>query len=269
MSFVAGADTVETAINAVPNGYRDRYETDGVICMRSVINPVTAVRLLAEADASVDYRDNMNLSERLVSYWDCVQPLAETAARLLQSREIRLYNDHLFVKEAGKSVATDWHQDLPFWPFAGQQITAAWIALTPVRRAESAVHYVRGSHRSGRFYQPNALAMSDTQHPDFLAMEPCPNYFEAGRCADEDMLSWDMEPGDVLWHNGLTFHGAEANTSPNGATRAGLTVRFLGDDVTWSPRPFFRAPAKMPRVMPGERISGDDTFPLLWPRRAS
>ena len=244
---------------------RVRYETDGVICMRQVIESAAAVRLLKEVEASDDYRHNMNLSKRLASYWSCVLPLAAVAARLMRSREIRLYNDHLFVKEAGTSVPTDWHQDLPFWPFAGEQIIAAWIALTPVRRTESAVHYVRGSHRFGRFYQPSPLAISDTSHPDFLAMEQCPNYFEPGRCAAEDMLSWDMEPGDVLWHNGLTFHGAEANSSPNGATRAGLTVRFLGDDVVWAPRPFFNAPARIPAILPGERISGDDTFRLLWP----
>lgn len=244
-----------------------QYETDGVICMRNVIEPAAAVRLLEEVEASEDFRQNMNLSERAASYWDCVLPLAGIAAHLMRSREIRLYNDHLFVKEAGASVATDWHQDLPFWPFAGSQIIAAWIALTPVRRAESAVHYVRGSHKHGRFYQPTALAMGDPGHPDYLAMEPCPDFFEDGRCAAEEMLSWDMEPGDVLWHNGLTFHGAQANSSPTGARRAGLTVRFLGDDVTWAPRPFFRAPAKVPGIRPGERISGDETFPLLWPGR--
>lgn len=256
-----------TTIAEVVGGDTDRlrYESDGVVCLRSVIQPSAAVGLLEEVEASNDYRHNMNLSERLASYWNCVLPLAGIAARLMQSREIRLYNDHLFVKEAGKSAATDWHQDLPFWPFAGTQIIAAWIALTPVRRTESAVHYVRGSHRFGRYYQPNPLAMRDARHPDFLAMEPCPNYFEPGRCMPEDMLSWDMEPGDVLWHNGLIFHGAEANTSPNGATRAGLTVRFLGDDVIWAPRPFFHPSARTPAVLPGERLSGDNAFPLLWP----
>lgn len=267
MTLAAGLDATEALkIGIASNDHLSRYEADGVICMREAVDPAAAAHLLAEADASDDFRANMNLSERLASYWDCVLPLASVAARLLRSCEIRLYNDHLFVKEAGKSVATDWHQDLPFWPFAGQQIIAAWIALTPVRRTESAVHYVRGSHRHGRFYQPAALAMGDTRHPDYLAMEPCPDFFEPGRCAAEDMLSWDMEPGDVLWHNGLTFHGAQANTSPTGAKRAGLTVRFLGDDVTWAPRPFFRTPEKQPGVLAGERISGDDTFPLLWPR---
>ena len=261
MAFASSKIAAETIENHTD---RVRYEADGVICMGEVVEPAAAARLLEEVEASDDYRHNMDLSERLASYWNCVLPLAGIAARLMRSREIRLYNDHLFVKKAGKSVATDWHQDLPLWSFAGEQIIAAWIALTPVRRTESAVHYVRGSQRSGRFYQPNPLAMSDTSHPDFLAMEPCPNYFEPGRCAAEDMLSWDMEPGDVLWHNGLTFHGAEANNSPNGATRAGLTVRFLGDDVVWAPRPFFHQPAKMPGVMPGEPICDDDTFPLLW-----
>ena len=268
MSFAEASNISEgSTVGVAPNNDIARYEADGVICMREVIDPAAAVRLLDEVDSSEDFRQNMNLSERLASYWECVLPLAAVAARLLRSREIRLYNDHLFVKEAGKSVATDWHQDLPFWPFAGEQIIAAWIALTPVRRTESAVHYVRGSHRHGRFYQPNALAMGDTRHPDYLAMEPCPDFFKPGRCAADDMLSWDMEPGDVLWHNGLTFHGAQANTSPTGAKRAGLTVRFLGDDVTWAPRPFFRAPEKQPAVSAGGRISGDDTFPLLWSSR--
>ena len=255
-----------------PDEQREQYKRDGVVVIRQLVNADAAINLLSEAEqiekSTSDHRKKMNLSTQLSGYWDCVSPLVAIAATLMNSLQVRLYNDHLFVKRGGDSVATDWHQDLPFWPFKGEQIIAAWLALTPVRREASAVHYARGSHRWNKFYRPAPLAMKDPTHPDYLALEPCPDYFDVTRADGIELLSWDMEPGDVLWHNGLTMHGAKAN-APGNPLRAGLTVRFLGDDVTWCPQPYFNPAPRVPTVAVGERISGDDTFPLLWPQTSS
>ena len=241
------------------------YEAQGVIAMRAVVDGAAATALLAEAQSQSmagDYNAAMNMAERLPSYWNCMAPLVEVAARLMHASEVRLYNDHLFIKHPGVSVATDWHQDLPFWPLAGRQIIAAWVALTPVRRTASAVHYLPGSHLGGKHFRPAEQVVTDVGHPQYAALEPCPDYFDPAVRCGRDLMAWDMEPGDVLWHNGLTIHGAAAN-APENPLRAGLTVRFVGEDVVWDPRPYLRTAGKV-ALEPGQPVADSPDFPLLW-----
>jgi hypothetical protein len=80
-------------------------------------------------------------------------PLAEAAGLLMGAREVRFFYDQLFVKEPGSVAPTPWHQDLPYWPLRGDQICGLWCPLDPVDLDSGAVEYVRGSHRSGRWYR--------------------------------------------------------------------------------------------------------------------
>lgn len=57
-----------------------------------------------------------------------------------------------FVKEPNTVEATDWHHDLPFWPMRGNQILSVWVALTDVGPENSALEYIAGSHKWGKFY---------------------------------------------------------------------------------------------------------------------
>jgi ectoine hydroxylase-related dioxygenase (phytanoyl-CoA dioxygenase family) len=242
-----------------------QYREDGAIRLRGVVDPDVAARLLHEVktvpqgEAS---RADMDLAYRLPSYWDCVTPVLEIAAELTGSKTLHFYNDHLFSKEPGVSKPTPWHQDLPYWPFKGDQIIAPWIALTPVRWDTSPLQYVRGSHRRGQFYRPTT-AVVHPNHPDFMALPVVPDYFDTAEREGEEFLSWELEAGDVLCHHPLTVHGAYANESRT-AERAGLTVRLLGEDVTWSPPAYLRDMPRVPDLEYGQPLGDDSTFPIIW-----
>ena len=45
--------------------------------------------------------------------------LPHLAAQLMQSKTVRLYHDHLLVKEPGTQQATPWHQDQPYYIVSG------------------------------------------------------------------------------------------------------------------------------------------------------
>lgn len=47
--------------------------------------------------------------------------LPHLAAQLMQSKTVRLYHDHLLVKEPGTQQATPWHQDQPYYNVSGRQ----------------------------------------------------------------------------------------------------------------------------------------------------
>lgn len=62
-------------------------------------------------------------------------PLALLAQRLMGSQTVRLYHDHLLVKEPGTRQRTPWHQDQPYYNIDGAQTVSMWIPVDPVPRA--------------------------------------------------------------------------------------------------------------------------------------
>jgi ectoine hydroxylase-related dioxygenase (phytanoyl-CoA dioxygenase family) len=56
--------------------------------------------------------------------------------------------------------------------------------------------------------------------------------------ADEDVIAWPLEPGDAVAFHMLTLH--QAHGSPT--QRRAYSVRLLGDDATYAPRPHRTSP---------------------------
>src|SRR6266481_6166006 len=80
-------------------------------------------------------------------------PAAAIAAAMMGSRTVCFYHDHLLVKEPETAERTPWHHDQPYYPVDGGQICSIWLPLDPVGR-ETAVEYIKGSHRWGRWFAP-------------------------------------------------------------------------------------------------------------------
>jgi hypothetical protein len=74
-----------------------------------------------------------------------------------------------------------------------------------------------------------------------------------------------MQPGDVLCHHPLTVHGAAGNSSAT-QSRIGLSIRYLGRDVRWDPRPHTMALRRDPGVAPGAFPADDVALPPVWNR---
>ena len=80
------------------------------------------------------------------------------------------------------------------------------------------------------------------------------------------MLGWELEPGDAVFFNMLTVHGAGGVSGVN--RRRVLSVRFLGDDMAHAPRrwttspPFDGLDAEIPDGAPMDH----PLFPMLWTR---
>ncbi len=161
--------------------------------------------------------------------------LPAIAARILRSRKINLLYDQLFVKEPGTGNRTRWHNDVPYWPMDGYQVLSFWVALDPTTAETGALEFVRGSHLWGRRYQPERFGRTATdnyeRNPDY---HPAPD-IESDRAA-YDLFGFELAPGDVYAFHGLVLHGAGGNHSET-VRRRGYTVRYTGDDVTYSARP--------------------------------
>ena len=109
-----------------------RYARDGAVVLRGLLSrdEITTLReaidfnmahpgpLAGVASGKSDpgrfFEDFCNWS-RVPGYQDIIfnSALPEVAAKLMCSRKVRLYHDHVLVKEARTKQPTPWHQDQP------------------------------------------------------------------------------------------------------------------------------------------------------------
>jgi ectoine hydroxylase-related dioxygenase (phytanoyl-CoA dioxygenase family) len=183
--------------------------------------------------------------------------IGEVSAALMGARQVRLFHDHLLVKEAGTADRTPWHQDQPYYSIDGEQTVSFWIPLDPVARANT-LEFAPGSHASGTWYMPRSF------------IKGTPMVFDEGTLAeipaiDEDsVVGWALEPGDAVAFHMLTLHRAGGSST----RRRAFSVRALGDDVTFAPRPHRTSPpfpGLEKDLAPGAPMD-HRLFPVLWPR---
>ncbi len=260
-----------------------QFEEDGVICLRGMFDQDWITRMSAAVDRIMDAENPLARPREVtralggtsgryhinsfVFRWDddfnhyvMESPNAEIAARLMRCDEVRVFYDQVFVKEPRTNEMTDWHHDLPFWPMRGNQILSVWVALTDVGPENSALEYVAGSHKWGKFYR---AAIPD-KDPNFKSdLEECPNFSELKGNPDYRFLSWEMKAGDCIVHHPLTVHGAPGNFSPT-RRRVAISTRYFGDDARWDPRPATMKITGDPQLVAGLRPTDDDIFPVAW-----
>ena len=170
--------------------------------------------------------------DRIPEYRDFIfnSNAAIIGGELMGSKTVRLFHEHVLVKEAGADVATPWHQDQPYYCVDGEETVSLWIPLDRVPR-ERTLEFVGGSHLWGKYFRPERFNKTALNENDGL--EPVPDI--EGHRGDYNILGWALEPGDAVAFNYRTLHGAPANTSKVEQRRA-FSLRLLGDDVRFARR---------------------------------
>jgi len=184
----------------------------------------------------------------------------QIAAGLMSTPQVRFYHDHVLVKEGGTRQRTPWHQDQPYYNVDGQGVSA-WIPVDPVPEA-GCLELVAATHR-GPWLMPRT----------FLAGEA--NWFPAGSLAELpdieadrqafDIRRFELEPGDVIFFDFLTVHGAPGFPYPG--RRRVLSLRYLSAAARHAPRawrtspPFDGLSEELPAGAPLEH----PLFPVVWP----
>ena len=185
---------------------------------------------------------------------------AEIAAELMGANKINMFFDHLLVKEPGSVEPTPWHQDGPYWKIKGEQICSIWFAMDDVTEQSGGVRYVKGSHNTGICYRPQSFSgggHDEYQDGDMVSMPDID-----ATVASEDIVCYDLSPGDCLIHHANTIHGAKGNVSSN-ARRRGYATRWTGDDVVWDPRVGTTDVLRDPGLNFGDPLDSD-LFPVVW-----
>ena len=230
------------------------FERDGAVCVRSAFTADHVA--MAEAAVEANLAALSPLAKRASSDDDALfvedfcnwhrlpqmerfireSPAAEIAAELTGSSTIRLYHDHVLVKEPGTRQRTPWHQDQPYYNVAGRQNASMWFPVDPVPRA-STLEFVAGTHR-GPWYMPRTFLDDRAAWFPEGALAELPDF--AAEPERWRVIGWELEPGDAVFFDMLTVHGSGG--VPGSGRRRVLSVRFLGDDMVHAPRDWPTSP---------------------------
>ena len=258
----------------------DAFARDGAVCLRGLLDGDEVALLRRGIDANIAAPSpRAKVASRpddpgfFIEDFCCWQdnaayrrfifdsPLAAAAARLMQSRTVRLYHDHMLTKEPGTRQRTPWHQDQPYYNVEGRQNISFWIAVDPVRR-HSTLEFVAGSHRGPRLMPRSFMDQQARWFPEG-SLQDLPD-IEAAR-ERFPIIGWAVEPGDVIAFHMLSLH---ASAGVDGDTRRRVfSVRMLGDDATHAPRAWVTSPpfpGLAERLPAGAPMHDDALFPLLW-----
>lgn len=161
-------------------------------------------------------------------------PLSDYARSLWGSQNAWFMYEQVFHKSAGLAGRTPWHQDTSYLAVGGQHLIAFWMSFESIP-AQACLEFVRGSHR-GPLYNTSRFDVVDSTLPIFPS-DALPNLpdIESHRSRWE-ILSYDVEPGDVIAFHTSTLHGGGAVDARTPERRT-LTLRYFGDDAVVEARP--------------------------------
>ena len=253
------------------------FQRDGAVCVRGLVGPDQLA--LAEAAIEANLADLSPRAKRASADTDGAfvedfcnwtrlpamerfirgSGVAAVAGALMGSRTVRLYHDHVLVKEPGTLQRTPWHQDQPYYNIDGRQNASMWLPVDPVARP-STLEFVAGSHR-GEWFMPRTFLDDQAKWFPEGTLAELP---DVDRLGELGTLGWALDPGDAVFFHMLTLHAAGGVPGPG--RRRVLSVRFVGDDIVHAPRPWPTSP-EFPGLadeLPAGAALDHPLFPVLW-----
>lgn len=189
------------------------YQRDGFIKIPGVITTEEAADFRAAALA-VQHRlrdralSNTSIFTQLVNVWReddlmrqlTLHPNVAGIAERLATVQLRLWHDQILIKQPGTgSTATEFHQDLPYWPHAeSPHSLSAWIALGDVPAERGCMTFLPASHRL------TTLAAQDLSDAHDL-------FDKAPELAWYPRVTLPLRAGDCTFHHSLCAHMASPN----------------------------------------------------------
>lgn len=216
------------------------FARDGAVCARGVVSAALLERVAAAIDANLAepselaqvassaddpgrFVEDFCNWPRFPAYFELAAAMAPLARTIMGSNTVRLYHDHLLVKEAGTRQPTPWHQDQPYYDVEGRHVISMWLPVDAVPR-ESTVEFVAGTHL-GPWLMPRTFMLRESKWFPEGSLVDVP-------AVDDDrdafpIIGWPLQPGDAVFFHALTLHGSRGSAS----RRRVISIRYLGDDA--------------------------------------
>lgn len=250
--------------------YRDRgflivpgfLDGEGLARWRRVTEEAVARRLGSDAlnnqkDPDGFYAQVFTQCLRLADIHDEMRDLVydrrigKMAAMLAGVEGIRVWHDQaLFKPPFGNPTA--WHLDTPYWSFSSRDALSFWIALDDATVENGCMWYIPGSHKTATFEN---VGIGQNQ-ADLFKVYP--------KWREVDPACGACPAGSVVWHSGLTAHGAGANMTRH--PRRAMTCAFMPDGAAFNGRRNILPEAYFKSLKVGDVLNDEAQNPLVWHR---
>jgi ectoine hydroxylase-related dioxygenase (phytanoyl-CoA dioxygenase family) len=235
MNAVTVETPSRTTTENLPQEAVEFYQTNGFVRVRGIISPEEAAEF---GRAALDTSDRVSnhaqgyggkIFDQHVNVWTqdevmmrlTLHPNVGQVAEKLAGVPLRLWHDHILIKRPGKSIATEFHQDQPYWPHANSlQPISAWIALCDVPVEKGCMTFIPGSHKRTDLPPQN---LGD--HRSLFSI--CPDL------EWETRVTLPLRAGDCTFHHGRCAHMATPNLTDD--PRIAHVIIYIDAATTYRP----------------------------------
>jgi phytanoyl-CoA hydroxylase len=252
------------------------YQCDGFIVFEDFLTPAELEDWRGALDEAIAQRRNRALPgrwerektdwvermfiQRLNLWMDCPrmsrlitdERLGRLAATLAGIDGIRIWHDQALIKPPWGSP-TDWHMDNPYWSFTSPDAISLWVALDDVTPENGCLYFMPASHKVEVRENPalgQGMGRIFESYPELASRDPV--------CAA-------MKAGSASFHNGRTFHAAQANMTPR--PRRAMTCAYMPDGSTFNGNLNVLPEEYASTLAVGDVIDDDRFVPLVWRAR--
>lgn len=209
----------------------ETYRRDGFVHLPRIIAPERAARF---RDAALrlarthESRARTDVFSQHINAWLRDEVMREltldrnlaAVAQTLAGAKLRLWHDQILIKHPRNEVATEFHQDQPYWPHENSpNPISAWIALCDVPVERGCMTFLPGSHT--RTDLP-AQSLHDAES----LFSVCPEL------RWEPRVTVPLRAGDCTFHHGRCAHMATPNFTDE--PRVAHVVIFMDRGTTFS-----------------------------------
>ncbi len=168
-------------------------------------------------------------------FWNHVvnEKIVDVISQLLETKDIKLYGDQLFMKNPEVGSEIYWHQDSASWTdIFPRDLITAWTALDDSTLENGCLKFIPGSHRFG------TLGLdSDSRERKMERFLPLLKFKQ---WEIEDI---ELDSGSVSFHHSLLIHGSGKNLSTK--RRRGYAAHYMRS-LSWKDERVTNAPV-MPK----------------------
>jgi ectoine hydroxylase-related dioxygenase (phytanoyl-CoA dioxygenase family) len=183
-----------------------------------------------------------------------LHPNIGPVAEQLVGKPMRLWHDHLLIKQPKNQKPTEFHQDSPYEPLSNiPSHLTAWVALCDVPVERGCMSFIPGAQHMTDLPTPKLEDPANFEIDEEYMFRICPDLRWYPR------VTIPLRAGDCTFHRGSTPHraGQNATTEP----RVAHVIVFVDADAVYAggkPHPV----AEELGLRPGEPLGGE-MFPAV------
>lgn len=209
----------------------DRYRRDGYLFPVDIMDAGEAASYRGElesleervGDCKVGNKAQLNFPHVIFRFANEIvrNPRILDVVESILGPNILVWGGTFFTKEPHTESFVSWHQDLRYWGLNDEEgQVSAWLALSPVHKANGCMRFVPGSHKGDL-----------VEHKDTFAED---NFLTRGQEAaveiEEDKLVYaELDPGQASFHHGKLLHASGPNRSDE--RRIGFAINYIAPHV--------------------------------------